>query len=418
MEMKKLSRHEAQDLYAPTRTSSARISILSRAFSRFPRLSGRGLAVVLLLVALISGCEKELELQELEESSPTAQLAKGDIFWPNSGGSCSVGPPPAPFWGAGYSAKQSWHRAVKNQTQLRNAINHVNNNGGTIYIDGTFTVTQPLPKITRDNVTILSRGAFKIYDNIAGGSKASELFRVEAAGFTMKNVTIFGIGRLNPGNPSAWAGKRSAVAVTKNNARFERVFIRYFTHAAIRLENGSGHKVLNSTLTNQNRSDLGYGVLLRNNAKNVLIKRNRFDANSHSVATTGGRFQSYRAEGNWTTNTVKWHFDVHMGPDNWGGNKVEIIHNVSNGNGTLLLVRGPFTNGVYVRKNLHNKSAGKLVELKPDRTFSQNGQTFFAGNFYSPFGLERNKARAFFSKGEITNNCVNQNFSALLNQAN
>lgn len=372
----------------------------------------------LLLLLFLTACQKDEDIQELESGNPTVQLAKGDINWPNSGGSCSVGPPPAPFWGAGYSAKKNWHYVVRNQTQLRNGINHVNRFGGTIYIDASFTVTQTLPKITRDGVTILSRKAFRINDNISGSSRANELFRVEANNFTMKNVTIYGIGRNNPGNPAAWAGKRSAVVVTKNNARFERVFIRYFTHAAIRLENGSGHKVLSSTLTNQNRSDLGYGVLLRNNAQNVLVKRNRFDSNTHSVATTGGRYQSYRAEGNWTTNSGKWHFDVHMGADNWGGNKVEIIHNVSNGNQSLLLVRGPFNQGVYVKKNLYNKSAGKLVELKPDRTFTRNGTTFLAGNFYSPFGLDQAKARVFFSNGEITNNCVWQNYNNLLNQAN
>lgn len=370
----------------------------------------------LLCFWMLTGCQKDPDLEAMVET-PTPQLAYGDIVWPRSGSNCTLSPPPKPFWGAGNSTKQSWHRVVKNQWQLISAINHVNNNGGTIFIDASFNVTQNLPTITRDNVTILSRKACKIYDKISGSNSANELFRVEAANFTMKNVTIFGIGHLNPSNPSSWSGKRSGIAVTKNNSRFERVFIRYFTHAAIRLEDGSGHKVLNSTLTNQNRSDLGYGVLLRNRARNVLVKRNRFDKNSHSVATTGHRDQSFKAEGNWTTNSLKWHFDVHMGSDGWGGNKVEIIHNVSKGTQALLVVRGPFGSGVYVRKNLYNRGAGKLVELKPDATFTRNGTQFNAGQFYSPFGLDQAKARQFFKNGEINNNCVNQNYNALLSAA-
>ena len=386
-------------------------------------------AVVLLLV-LFQACQKEAldapteeEVSVLEKPGPMqeeGQLKANNIFAPSSGGNCRQAIPKAPFWGAGNGFKQSWHRVVKNQSQLISAINHVNNNGGTIFIDASFNVTQALPKITRNNVTILSKSAHKIYDKVAGGTRASELFRVEAANFTMKHVTILGIGHTNPNNPGSWAGKRSAVAVTKDNASFEAVFIQYYTHAAIRLENGRWHKVINSTLVNQKRSDLGYGVLLRNDARNVLIKRNRFHNNTHSVATTGGRNQSYRAEGNWTTNSGKWHFDVHMGRDNWGGHKIELINNVSNGSQALLVVRGPFTDGVYIRNNLYNKGAGDLVKLKPDRTFQQGGTTFFAGNFYGPFFSStsaRNAARVFFNKGQIKDNCVWQNYNNLLSQA-
>lgn len=378
-------------------------------------MTWKNFVIMMLCTCLYTGCQKDPIPQEPSidalnqpESNAGFRAGSGIIQQPSSGNNCNVSSPPSTFWGAGNSTKKSWHRIVRNQTQLANAIRHVNQNGGTIFIDASFNVTTSLPTITRNNVTILSRSGYQIFDKTPGGSRASELLRVEASNFIMKNVTINGIGHLNPNNPTAWAGKRSAVVITKNNATFDRVFIRYYTHAAIRLENGSGHKVINSTLIRQNRSDLGYGVLLRNNANNVLIKRNRFDRNTHSVATTGGRNQSYRAEGNLTTNSGKWHFDVHMGPDNWGGNKVEIINNVSRGSGSLLLVRGPFADGVYVRNNLHNLSAGKLVELKPDRTFTRNGVTFAAGNFYSPFGLQRTAARAFFRDGEIVNNCINQ----------
>ncbi len=375
----------------------------------------------IICLGLYTGCQKSKLVtpkttasQEGDESMiKTAAKGNNNIQFPKSGNSCTLNNPPAPPTVVGYSAKKSWHRKVKNQTQLISAINYVNSKGGTIYIDGTFNVTTAMPKITRDNVTILSKKGNRIYDKISSGAnkkKATELFRVEANGFIMKNVTILGVGHLNPSNPSSWQGKRSAVVVTKNNARFERVNIKYFTHAAIRLENGWGHKVLKSILTNQNRSDLGYGVLLRNKARNVLIKQNRFDRNTHSVATTGGRFQSYRAEGNYTSNSKKWHFDVHMGSDGYGGKKVEIINNVSKGAGSLLLVRGPFTHGIFVKKNKHNLGAGKLVELKPDATFKRNGITYKALNFYSPFGLQKAAAQAFFklNGGQIQNNCVNQ----------
>lgn len=229
----------------------------------------------------------------------------------------------------------------------------------------------------------------------------------------MSNVTISGVGAGSP-------GKRSAVSVEKDNATFRHVLIEHYTHAAIRLEKGSGHQIWNSTFRHQNKSTLGYGVLLRNDARNVTIQRNYFDNNSHSVATTGGRQQSYRAIGNWSTRSLKWHFDVHMGSDGWGGDKVEIVNNVTNGPSALLVVRGPFADGVYVQNNLYNRGAGDLVKLKPDATFTQNGTRYDAGNFYGPFfgpGTGRTKGQTFFSKGEIKNNCVNQNYNSLLSQA-
>ena len=67
--------------------------------------------------------------------------------------------------------------------------------------------------------------------------------------------------------------------------------------------------------------------------------------------------------------------------------------------------------------NLHNKNAGKLVELKPDATFTQNGTTFIGGFFYSPFGLDAVKAKKFFMNGTISSNCVNQNYNSVLASA-
>lgn len=393
-----------------------------KSFSKNVKLSSyslnylQSLFIICFFSVFIISCEKE-EIKPASDASTIITKEKltndkGAIQYPSSGGACTLSKPAIPFYSAGYSAKQSWHRSVNNQDQLISAINYVNRNGGTIYINASFSVTKNLPAITRNNVTILSKKAYKITDRISGSaSSATQLFLVNASNFTMKNVTIRGIGISNPSNPGSWSGKRSGVVVNGNYSTFERVDIGYYTHAAIRLENGGGHQVLSSVLTNQKRSDLGYGVLLRNNANNVLIKRNYFNSNSHSVATTGGKNQSYKAVGNWSKNAFKWHFDVHMGPDNYGGAKVEILNNVTQGSSTLLLVRGPFTNGVYVKNNLHSGSAGKLVELKPDRTFSQGGTTFIAGNFYSPFGLSSTAAKVFFSKGDIRNNCVNQNNS-------
>ncbi|MBX2798290.1 MAG: hypothetical protein KTR31_11490, partial [Myxococcales bacterium] len=94
-----------------------------------------------------------------------------------------------------------------------------------------------------------------------------------------------------------------------------------------------------------------------------------------------------------------------------GGNKVEIYNNVA-GDGALLLVRGPFRDGVYVERNLSNGTSGKLVQLKPDATFTTSGTTFQGGNFYSPFGLDADRARTFFSRGAIATNCSNQSYTA------
>lgn len=348
--------------------------------------------------------EDEMSMDDLEVDSK----AFGQVFQPTSGNNCNTSTPAAPPTGVGSSAKQNWHRVVTNQTQFINAINYVNANGGTIYIDASFALNTTLPTITRSNVTILSNSSKVISDNVVGGSSATAMLNVTGSNFKMQNVTIQGAGRTNP-NSFSWAGKRSAVSVSAGGSQFLRVKIQYFSHAAIRIENGSGHLVDQCILMDQKQSTLGYGVLLRNNANNVTVKRSRFARNSHSVATTGGGNQSYKAIGNYTLSAYKWHFDAHMAPDGWAGSKMEVINNVSGGNAALVVVRGPFKNGIFIKNNLYNQGAGDLAKLKPDATFTQSGNTYVGGNFYSPFGgsaSDQQKAKTYFQKGEITGNCV------------
>ncbi|MBX2800523.1 MAG: hypothetical protein KTR31_22785, partial [Myxococcales bacterium] len=182
---------------------------------------------------LVVGCAggPELELRD------TAELAArfGTIQEPMSGGACWVSPPGVPRFGAG----NSWPNGeiiVRNQTQLVDAIRTVNDRGGAIYIQNNITVTEQLPTIKRNNVRISSRAEFVLYDAVAGGDRASEMFRVEGNNFVMRDVSIQGVGHRNPNNPGAWSGKRSAVAVVGNNAEIHRVYIRFFTHAAVRFE--------------------------------------------------------------------------------------------------------------------------------------------------------------------------------------
>ncbi|MFK7786094.1 MAG: right-handed parallel beta-helix repeat-containing protein [Crocinitomicaceae bacterium] len=367
-------------------------------------------AIILGTIFLMTGCKKEIDSTRYGQDNPTIEAdtkAYGQVFWPPSGGNCTVGNPAAAPWGAGWSAKQGWHIKVYNQWQLVNAINTVNSSGGVIYIDASFTVTTNLPTITRNNVQILSNNSKTIYDNVVGGSKASAMFNVTGSNFKMKNVTIQGAGRTNPNNFN-WSGKRSAIAVSGNNSEFFRVKIQYFSHAAIRLENGYGHTVDRCVLMDQKKSSLGYGVLLRNNARNVTVKTCRFNRNSHSIATTGGPNQSFKAVGNYSDGSYKWHFDAH-GTNGVAASKIEIINNKTGGTQSLFVVRGKVTNGTFIRNNKYNRDAGNMVKIKPDQTFSAHGHTYVQGVFYSPFGgstSDKQKAKSFFQHGEITGNCI------------
>ena len=369
-----------------------------------------GVAVVNLAACATSGLDN-IDVP-FEPGGASAQLQA-----PAVGADCNLTPPEPPRWGAGTSQPSASDIVVDTQNELVSAIHTVNSSGGSIYIDGSINVTTNLPTITRNGVGIFSRSGVELRDKKAGDSRASEMLRVTGNDFYMKDVTILGIGNENRGQAHLWPGKRSAVAVLGNRAVFDRVFIRFFTHAAIRLENGTNHEVLRSTLSSQKRTDLGYGVLLRNDARNVLVEGNRFDANSHAVATTGGANQSFTARGNWSTNHEKWHYDAHMGNDGWAGDRIQLINNVSDDSNALVVVRGPMTDGVYVKRNLHGSEAGGIAMLKPDEDFSANGIWFTGGYFYAPFGIDSEKGRAFYSDGEIVNNCVEQDFEEVLADA-
>lgn len=362
---------------------------------------------------MTTGCTKEQLHPNANVSNEVLDAdgdakAYGQVFWPTSGNNCNTNSPALPPSQVGWSAKKNWHIKVNNQAQFINAINQVNSNGGVIYINSSLTLNTTLPTITRSNVTILSNKNVIINDNVVGNSRATAMLNVTGSNFTMKNVTIKGAGRTNP-NSFSWPGKRSAVSVSGNNATFFRVKVQYFSHAGIRLENGSGHTVDKCILTDQKLSTLGYGVLLRNDARNVTIKNSRFARCSHSVATTGGKRQSFKAIRNLTQQAYKWHFDAHMGSDGWAGDKVEIINNISTGTAALVVVRGPFDRGIFIKNNLFNRGAGDLAKLKPDATFTKHGHTYTGGFFYMPFAgssSDRTKARAYFGHGEITGNCI------------
>lgn len=369
------------------------------------------LLTAFLAVSILSACEKAPLLEPDAEDAPSEETASGSrnasqgwrwgshrTWTPSLPAKPSAWPGNSPILSSG-----QWN--VWNASDLANATSMVQANQ-VIYIRTTINVYAEYT-ISKNNVRVVSKSGVVIKDN-RNKSGLSALFNVNGSNVKFENVTIQG--------PGAYVGKRSAIAFSGSNGKVIRCRISRYSHAAVRLENGSGHYIYNNTLFDQNNSGLGYGVLLRGANATARIERNMFNRNSHSVATNGNGNQSYTAIGNYCKNSVKWHFDVHKGSSGYySGKKVILKKNVVDGSNALFINRGRISQGIDVQENIIRLAADGLVKIKADATMSFNGATIVSGNFYNPFNssnsTERTTARNFLKNSIIKNNYINRNVS-------
>lgn len=367
--------------------------------------------VAIVAISIFSACEKaplepeNREEAQTEEATKEKRNASQGWRWGNHRNWTPTLPTKPSAW-PGNTPLRSWGQYnVWNANDLANATANATSNQ-IIYIRATIDVYSDYT-IANNNVRVVSKNGVVIRDkrNVSG---LSALFNVTGADVKFENVTIQG--------PGAYAGKRSAIAFSGTRGQVLRCRISRYSHAAVRLENGSGHYIFNSTIFDQNNSGLGYGVLLRGAYATARIERNMFIRNSHSVATNGSDNQSYTAIGNYCKNSVKWHFDVHKGSSGYySGKKVILKRNVVDGSNTLLITRGRMSQGVDIQENIIRLAADGLMKIKADATMSFNGATIVQGNFYNPFhswnATERTTARNFLKNSIIKNNHINRNIS-------
>lgn len=94
-----------------------------------------------------------------------------------------------------------------------------------------------------------------------------------------------------------------------------------WSHAAVFLRGGSGHRVHHNFIHHCQRQGLGYGVCL--DVAEVEITHNLFDHNRHSIAGTGRPGSGYRAAHNVERGTSLSHlFDMHGGRDRGDGTDI------------------------------------------------------------------------------------------------
>ncbi|MGD1847008.1 MAG: hypothetical protein ACFB10_16585 [Salibacteraceae bacterium] len=369
------------------------------------------LLVAIVAIGVLPACEKaELEpeiigeTQSEEDNSGRRNASQGWRWGSHRNWTPTL--PPKPSANPGNTPLRSWGQwNVWNASDLANATRRATANQ-IIYIRRTIDVYAEYT-ISNSNVRVVSKNGVVIRDR-RNKSGLSALFNVNGSGVKFENVTIQG--------PGAYVGKRSAIAFKGNNGQVLRCRISNYSHAAVRLENGTGHFIFNSTIFGQNNSGLGYGVLLRGASSTARIERNMFNQNSHAVATNGNDNQSYTAIGNYVKNSVKWHFDVHKGSSGYySAKKVVLKKNVVDGSNVLFINRGRIAQGIDVQENIIRLAADGLVKIKADATMSFNGATIVQGNFYNPFhswnATERTTARNFLKNSIIKNNHINRNIS-------
>ncbi len=151
-----------------------------------------------------------------------------------------------------------------------------------------------------------------------------------------------------------------------------------FSHAAVYLVKGDGHRIHHNFIHHCQYNGLGYGIC--HNTASSRIEFNRFDWNRHSIAGTGRPGCSYVARHNVELGTSLSHcFDMHGGRDRGdgtgiAGTTIEIHNNTFRAPQTPVVIRGVPEERCDVRRNwfpLH-RSAGKAVRADAKTVVEDN----------------------------------------------
>jgi hypothetical protein len=138
-----------------------------------------------------------------------------------------------------------------------------------------------------------------------------------------------------------------------------------WSHAAVFLTAGDGHRVHHNSVHHCQYNGLGYGVCL--DKAFTLIEFNVFNWNSHSIAGTGVPQSGYEARHNvQLEEAISFHFDMHSGEDrgdatNIGGKYVRIHHNTFRGPLLAAWIRGESTEGTAIHGNWFDSQTRETV---------------------------------------------------------
>ncbi|MDE3000272.1 MAG: hypothetical protein OXU79_14455 [Gemmatimonadota bacterium] len=152
-----------------------------------------------------------------------------------------------------------------------------------------------------------------------------------------------------------------------------------WSHAAVYLTAGDGHRVHHNFIHHNQYNGLGYGV--SHDEAFSLIEYNRFDYNRHSLAGTGRSGSGYEARHNVEIGESLSHcFDMHGGRDrkdgtNVAGTWMKVHHNTFRCPKTAVVIRGVPEEGVDIHHN--------WLYQKPDElSVRSDGKTRVRNNAY------------------------------------
>lgn len=111
------------------------------------------------------------------------------------------------------------------------------------------------------------------------------------------------------------------VLCNHSNLEVDNCEISAFSHTAIYLRRGSGHRVHHSFIHHNQYNGLGYGVTF--DISDAVVDHNLFNYNRHSIAATGRPGSGYEAHDNVELGVSLSHcFDMHGGADREDGTQI------------------------------------------------------------------------------------------------
>ncbi|MFO1031316.1 MAG: right-handed parallel beta-helix repeat-containing protein [Planctomycetota bacterium] len=134
------------------------------------------------------------------------------------------------------------------------------------------------------------------------------------------------------------------VLSTHGNLEVDNCELSGWSHAAVLLQDGTGHRIHHCHVHHCQRQGLGYGVCL--DVAEARIDHNLFDWNRHSIAATGRPGTGYEAHDNVELGVSLSHcFDMHGGRDRKDGTDIagswfRIHHNTFLGDARAIAIRG------------------------------------------------------------------------------
>jgi len=186
------------------------------------------------------------------------------------------------------------------------------------------------------------------------------------------------------------------IRTDSDNLEVDNCELSGWSHVAVFLSAGKGHRIHHNFIHHNQLNGLGYGVSHGYNAAFSLIECNLFDFNRHSIAGTGAPGNSYEARDNVELGeSLSHNFDMHGGRDRKDGTEIAgdlilVHHNTFLGSKVrAVVIRGIPREEARIDHNwfAHERADENLIGPWP---LTRESRIFLENNAY---GLKRPAVR-------------------------